>query len=50
MPVPKPSDLAYVPFVSVENMMRLIHSVRNRQKCGSPMQNPKLLPDEICPH
>ena len=27
MPVPKPSDLAYVPFVSVENMMRLIHCI-----------------------
>ncbi len=27
MAAPKPSDLAYVPFVSVENMMRLTHQI-----------------------
>ena len=27
MPAPKPSKLAYVPFVSVENMMRLVHRI-----------------------
>lgn len=27
MPFPKPSDHAYVPFVSVENMMKLVHHI-----------------------
>ena len=27
MPAPKPSELAFVPFVSVENMMRLINHI-----------------------
>ncbi len=27
MPLPQPSDRAFVPFVSVDNMMRLIHSI-----------------------
>lgn len=27
MPAPKPSKLAYVPFVSVDNMMRLVHQI-----------------------
>ena len=27
MTAPKPSKLAYVPFVSVENMMKLVHQI-----------------------
>ena len=27
MSLPKPSERAFVPFVSVDNMMRLVHSI-----------------------
>lgn len=34
MPAPKPSELAYVPFVSVENMMKLVHAIGIEKMLG----------------